>query len=81
MVGSAAEPIDPMLGSFDVYAPGHTPLYPLLPGSVAINAVYCPAGVTTAQRGVSRPQGPYCDIGAYELESEWKYLFLPLIRR
>ena len=40
----------------------------LLPGSPAINAgdnTGCPA---TDERGVSRPQGTSCDIGAFELE-------------
>jgi|SRR5579871_4962325 len=53
---------------------GPTPTIALLPSSPAIDAV--PAGsctdaagtpVTTDQRGVSRPQGRACDIGAFEL--------------
>ena len=38
----------------------------LLSGSPAINAgsdTACPA---IDQRGTARPQGPHCDIGAYE---------------
>lgn len=47
---------------------GPTQTMALLPGSPAINRIppsgaHCPA---TDQRGVSRPQGPACDIGAYE---------------
>jgi hypothetical protein len=47
---------------------GPTLTMALLPGSPAIDhggtaANGCPA---TDQRGVSRPQGPACDIGAYE---------------
>jgi predicted outer membrane repeat protein len=40
-----------------------------LPGSVAIDAALgtCPA---TDQRGVTRPQGAGCDVGAFELEQE-----------
>lgn len=42
----------------------------LLPGSSAIDriplAACHPGGITTGQRGVKRPQGPACDIGAYE---------------
>lgn len=42
----------------------------LLAGSSAIDRIpleAChPGGVTTDQRGVKRPQGPACDIGAYE---------------
>jgi CSLREA domain-containing protein len=35
------------------------------PAVDAANGIYCP---TTDQRGISRPQGPACDIGAFELE-------------
>jgi predicted outer membrane repeat protein len=45
---------------------GNTQTIPLLPGSAAIdagNAAACPA---VDQRGVTRPQGAACDIGAYE---------------
>jgi hypothetical protein len=42
----------------------------LLPGSSAIDRIpltAChPGGITTDQRGVKRPQGSACDIGAYE---------------
>jgi len=56
---------NPLLGAL---APngGATSTHALLPGSPAIDAgddVLCPA---TDQRGVSRPQGPHCDIGSYE---------------
>jgi len=34
--------------------------------SAAFNAGTCE--VTTDQRGVTRPQGPACDVGAFELE-------------
>ncbi len=49
---------------------GDTDTHALVSGSPAIDAV--PAGVCTTatdQRGVSRPQGTDCDIGAFELES------------
>jgi hypothetical protein len=45
---------------------GGTPTIPLLPNSVAIDAgdaASCPA---QDQRGVARPQGAPCDIGAFE---------------
>ena len=57
---------------------GPTQTIALLPISPAVDAIpvspvnYCTdvAGspVTTDQRGVTRPQGPACDIGAFELE-------------
>ncbi|NJN18297.1 MAG: hypothetical protein HC822_19590 [Oscillochloris sp.] len=46
---------------------GTTLTHALLSGSPAINAgsnVGCPAA---DQRGTARPQGPFCDIGAFEL--------------
>jgi hypothetical protein len=64
---------------------GSTPTQALLPGSPAIDAgnplpsggdtVTCAA---TDQRGVPRPIGRYCAIGAYEAPL---WLFLPLIRK
>ena len=48
---------------------GSTQTIPLLTGSAAIDAgddAACPA---TDQRGVTRPQGTACDIGAYEVNS------------
>lgn len=53
---------------------GPTKTIALLPTSSAVNAIPVSActdmagsRITTDQRGVSRPQGPACDIGAYEL--------------
>ena len=45
---------------------GSTPTFGLFPTSVALNTgdpASCPS---TDQRGIARPQGPQCDIGAYE---------------
>jgi predicted outer membrane repeat protein len=56
---------DPLLGTLGDYG-GLTQTMPLLPGSSAIDTgddAVCP---TTDQRGVPRPQGSRCDIGAYE---------------
>jgi hypothetical protein len=39
---------------------------------------HCPA---TDQRGVARPIGVHCDIGAIESSTALFYLFLPLVRR
>ena len=61
---------------------GSTKTHALLENSPAINAgstVGCPA---TDQRGVVRPQGPACDIGAYEFEEEssvTELVYLPMI--
>ena len=57
--------VDPMLGPLQDNG-GLTDTHALLAGSPAIDAgddTACPA---TDQRGVVRPQGPQCDIGAYE---------------
>jgi hypothetical protein len=59
---------DPLLGPLADNG-GPTQTMALLPGSPAIDrggtaANGCPA---TDQRGVTRPQGPACDIGAFEL--------------
>jgi len=58
------------LGPLALNPPGTTATHALLPGSDAINAGDCSGGaVTDDQRGVPRPQGPACDIGAFELEA------------
>ncbi len=56
---------DPLLGPLQNNG-GPTETYALLPGSPAIDAggSDCPA---TDQRGITRPQGSACDIGAFEL--------------
>lgn len=62
-VGSAALALGPLTDDG-----GPTATHPLLPGSAAIDAgVDCPPP-TEDQRGVGRPQGDACDVGAYELE-------------
>jgi hypothetical protein len=49
---------------------GPTQTMALLTGSPAINAVTdCTGGPIADQRGVARPQGIACDIGAFELET------------
>jgi hypothetical protein len=56
------------LGPLQVNSPGTTATHALLAGSAAIDAGDCSNGLTGAdERSVSRPQGPACDIGAYEL--------------
>ncbi len=68
---------DPMLGTLGDNG-GSTPTFPLLAGSSAIDAAaddYCLASIgmsgagSVDQRGVSRPQGLDCDIGAYEADN------------
>lgn len=57
---------------------GPTQTHALLPGSPAIDTgsdVGCPS---TDQRGVHRPRGAHCDIGAFEA---FATIFLPLIVR
>ncbi|MSP12402.1 MAG: hypothetical protein EXR62_05530 [Chloroflexi bacterium] len=61
---------NPLLGPLQANG-GATLTQALLPGSPAIDAgddKECPV---TDQRGIKRPQGGYCDIGAYEYEYEW----------
>jgi hypothetical protein len=62
--------IDPKLGDNGGLAQPHTRTHRLLPTSPAIDRVPINAchinGITTDQRGVKRPRGQYCDIGAYE---------------
>jgi len=65
--GSGNLDAEPLLGSLQNNG-GFTQTLALLPGSPAIDAgndTFCPA---TDQRGVTRPQGSHCDIGAYEYE-------------
>jgi hypothetical protein len=48
---------------------GPTETHALLPGSVAIDHIpEADCAITTDQRGVARPQGLACDVGAFELE-------------
>jgi uncharacterized delta-60 repeat protein/CSLREA domain-containing protein len=58
---------------------GFTQTLGLPSGSNAIDAAndtYCPA---TDQRGITRPQGTHCDIGAYEFEDVTAPTFTPTI--
>lgn len=62
---------DPRLADRNYYG-GPTATYALLADSPAIDAAdasQCPA---EDQRGVSRPQGRGCDIGAFESRQPWK---------
>jgi hypothetical protein len=59
---------DPVLGTLGNYG-GFTQTIPLLAGSSAIDAGNDAMCADTDQRGVTRPQGAHCDIGAYELDT------------
>lgn len=70
---------DPLLGALGNYG-GSTQTIPLLRGSSAIDAgddAHCPE---TDQRGVPRPQGAHCDIGAYESQG-FTLIDLPLLSK
>jgi len=56
---------DPSLGALADNG-GDTLTHALLPGSIAIDAGNLAACPETDQRGVTRPKGGGCDIGAYE---------------
>ena len=56
---------DPKLGALGNYG-GYTQTISLLPGSSAIDAGNDATCATNDQRGVTRPQGAHCDVGAYE---------------
>lgn len=83
-VGTGANPIDPQLNVLADHG-GPTLTHALLPGSPAINAgnPLTPgsggfACAAADQRGIIRPQGSACDIGAYEFVL--RSFFLPLIQ-
>jgi hypothetical protein len=68
--GAATGPVpittDPGLAALTLNAPGDTATMAITSSSSAFEAVACGTTVVD-QRGVSRPQGSSCDIGAYEL--------------
>lgn len=64
-VGSSGSPIDPLLGSLQDNG-GGLPTQALLADSPAVNAGDNATCASTDERGLSRPQGTSCDIGAYE---------------
>lgn len=59
----------------------HTWTHALPAGSPAIDAANSPACPPTDQRGVARPVGSGCDIGAFEAHLTLQYLYLPLTQR
>ena len=78
LVGTGDQPsTDPILGPLQDNG-GPTLTHALLPGSPAVDAADGTCCGPTDQRGVSRPIGAGCDIGAFEAPL---WLFLPLISR
>jgi hypothetical protein len=75
-VGTIASPLDPKLAPLANIG-GSTKTHMLLFNSLAINGGDDATCATSDQRGVTRPIGPHCDIGAYE--GTPMGLFLPLI--
>jgi hypothetical protein len=69
MTGTATSPLNPQLRPLAGNG-GPTKTHALSRKSPAVNAgdPACPPPATD-QRGVSRPQGPRCDIGSYELRN------------
>ena len=65
LVGTHNNPINPQLGAL-INNGGSTLTHALLSGSPAIDAGNNATCESTDQRGVTRPQGVSCDIGAYE---------------
>ena len=63
---------DPRLATL-AWNGGLTPTHALLSGSAAIDAGSCV--VSTDQRGASRPQGPGCDIGSFEVLTSADLIF------
>jgi hypothetical protein len=57
---------DPQLGALAWNAPGETMTMALAAGSPAIDAGGACPPPATDQRGIARPQGTGCDLGAYE---------------
>ena len=58
--------VNPLLGALADNG-GPTWTHALLAGSPALNAGSAAACPATDQRGITRPQGPSCDIGSFEL--------------
>ena len=69
LVGSAAHPVDPKLGPLQDNG-GATFTHALLSDSPAIDAGSPAACAATDQRGIARPHGTGCDIGAYEFDGQ-----------
>jgi len=58
--------VNPQLGTYPIGSPSYLAL---LTGSPAIDAGNPATCLATDQRGISRPQGSVCDVGAYEYKT------------
>jgi uncharacterized repeat protein (TIGR01451 family) len=58
---------------------GSTPTLALLSGSPAIDTGTCSGAPSTDQRGVARPQGSTCDIGAYEASTQPNFVLTKIV--
>ncbi len=70
----------PILGPLDFWS-GPTLNYLLLPRNAAVDNGSCSSDeVTVDQRGIARPQGKGCDIGAHERDelTSFYFVYLPL---
>jgi len=70
---------NPLLGTIGDYG-GSTQTIPLLAGSSAIDTGNDATCAATDQRGISRPQGAHCDIGAYEYADTTAPIVTSIIR-
>jgi hypothetical protein len=77
IVGTAANPIDPLIGTLQDNG-GATFTHALLAGSLAIDAGNNSNAPTTDQRGITRPQDAV-DIGAFELVGNAITSFDPVV--
>ncbi len=68
LVGSGATPLNPQLEALADNG-GNTLTHAILAASPARDAGDTASCAATDQRGVTRPQGPACDIGAFEREN------------
>ena len=67
---------DPLLGALGQYG-GNTQTIPIQPGSSAIDTANDSVCPFTDQRGMPRPLGAHCDIGAFEYISSPSPTWLP----
>ena len=66
LCADGSESVDPALGPLQLNAPGLTPTMAIDAGSPAFDTGDSAFCALDDQRGVARPQGSGCDVGAYE---------------